>query len=201
MQRGSETGRSLSAFPLTRVALWISLAMLTLCPQSVGQVQTASEYQVEAAYLYNFAKFTEWPKQSLPDGPSPLVIGAAGGDSEFLEVLRRTVAGKTIGTHPVAVKRVSSLDEMKSCHLVFFRSSDRKRTQSAIAGLGQASVLLVGMEQTFLQQGGMITLVLENGRIRFEVDQASLDRANIRLSPNLLTLAKTDQGLPQVLSD
>jgi len=175
--------------------------MLTLCPQSVGQVQTASEYQVEAAYLYNFAKFTEWPKQSLPDGPSPLVIGAAGGDSEFLEVLRRTVAGKTIGTHPVAVKRVSSLDEMKSCHLVFFRSSDRKRTQSAIAGLGQASVLLVGMEQTFLQQGGMITLVLENGRIRFEVDQASLDRANIRLSPNLLTLAKTDQGLPQVLSD
>jgi hypothetical protein len=75
-----------------------------------------------------------------------------GGNDEFLTVLRETVAGKTIGTHPVAVKRVGSLDEMKSCHLVFFRSSDRKRTQSAIAGLDQAGVLLVGEERTFLQQ-------------------------------------------------
>ena len=65
-----------------------------------GQVQTASEYQIEAAYLYNFAKFTEWPKQSLPDGPSSLVIGIVGGDDEFLAVLKGTVAGKTVGPIP-----------------------------------------------------------------------------------------------------
>jgi hypothetical protein len=154
MQRGSEPGRSLSGRPLARVVLCISLAIFALCPQSVGQVQTASEYQVEAAYLYNFAKFTEWPKQNLPDGPSPLAIGVVGGDDEFLAVLRGTVAGKIIGIHPVMVRRVSSADEMKSCHLVFFRSSERKRTQSAIADLKQASVLLVGEEPAFLQQGG-----------------------------------------------
>ena len=194
MRRGSEPGRSLSRPLRTRVALWISLGIFTLGPQSVGQVQTASEYQVEVAYLYNFAKFTEWPKQSLPDGPSSLVIGVVGGDDEFLAVLKGTVAGKTVGTHTVTVKRVSSPDELKSCHLVFFHSSERKRIQSAIAGLGHASVLLVGEEPTFLQQGGMINLVLENGRIRFEVNRDTLDRSNLRLGPKLLALARADHS-------
>ena len=201
MRRGSEPGRSLSGTLLTRVVLLLGLGIFAPCALSVGQIQTASQYQVEAAYLYNFAKFTEWPKQSLPEGPSSLVIGVVGGDDEFLDVLRRTVAGKTIGPHPVNVRRASSPDEVKSCHLVFFRSSERKRTQSAIAGLHQASVLLVGEEPTFLQQGGMINLVLENGRIRFEVDRASLDRANLRLGSNLLTLAKADSGSPDVQSE
>ncbi len=201
MSQWNEPGRSLSGPPLTRAALCIGLAISAVCGQSVGQIQTASQYQVEAAYLYNFAKFTEWPKQSLPNGSSSLVIGVVGGDDEFLNVLRGTIAGKTIGTHPVNVRRASSPEEMKSCHLVFFRSSERKRTQSAIAGLHQASVLLVGEEPTFLQQGGMINLVLENGRIRFEVDRASLDRANLRLGSNLLTLAKADNGSPDVQSE
>src|SRR2546428_5923195 len=130
----SEPGRSLSGPPLTRAALCIGLAISAVCGQSVGQIQTASQYQVEAAYLYNFAKVTERPKQSLPNGSPSLAIAVVGGDDEFLNVLRGTIAGKTIGTHPVNVRRASSPEEMKSCHLVFFRSSERKRTQSAIAG-------------------------------------------------------------------
>jgi hypothetical protein len=182
MRRGSEPARSLSGTLLTRVVLLLGLGIFALCVLSVGQIETASQYQVEAAYLYNFAKFTEWPKQRLPEGPSSLVMGVVGGDDEFLDVLRRTVAGKTIGTHPVNARRASSPEEMKSCQLVFFRSSERKRTQSAIAGLHQASVLLVGEEPAFLQQGGMINLVLENGRIRFQVDRASLDRQSSGLA-------------------
>jgi len=200
MRKPSELGRSLSATLPIRSALWIGLAISAVCGQFVGQVQTASEYQVEAAYLYKFAKFAEWPKQSLPSGTS-LVIGVVGGDEEFLDVLRATVAGKTIGTHPVTVRHVSSPDETKACHLVFFRFSDRKRTQNAIAGLHQASVLLVGEEQTFLQQGGMINLVLEHGRIRFKVDPASVDRANLRLSPQLLAMAEADHGSSDIQAE
>jgi TonB family protein len=201
MGQGSETGQLLSGTLRGRVAVWIGLAVSALCASSVAQVQTASAYQVEAAYLYNFAKFTEWPKQSLPDGSSSLVIGVVGGDGEFIEVLKGTVTGKAIGTHILTVKHLSPTDDLRSCHLLFFPSSERKRIQAEIAGLGRASILLVGEEEGFLHQGGMINLVLENGRIRFEVDRASLDRANLHLSPKLLALAKVEPGSPQVQSE
>ena len=173
---------------LTRVALGLGLAICTLH----GQGQTASDSQVKAAYLYNFAKLANWPKQVLPDGPMDLVICVLGGEDEFIDVLKQTMAGKTIGTHSVRVREVHPDDKLKPCHLVFFRSSERQRYQAALASLKRASVLLVGEDSAFLDLGGMINLVLENGRIRFEVDSDALDRANIGFSSKILALAKAD---------
>ncbi len=185
---------SLPWLPRTRTVLGIGLAIFALQLRAVGQGQNASEYQVKAAYLYNFAKLVEWPRQALPDGPSPLVIGVAGGDEEFVDVLRATVAGKIIGTHLLVVKPASSEKDMESCHIVFFRASERKHTQTAIAGLAQASVLLVGEDESFLRQGGMINLVMENGKIRFEVNPDALDRSEIRFSSKILALARAEYG-------
>ncbi len=106
------------------------------------------------------------------------------------------VTGKSIGTHPVEVERVSTEDELKSCKLIFVRSSaGRKRTRAAMSAVASASVLLVGEDEGFLGEGGMINLFLKNGTVRFEVDRSSLDRANIHLSPELLALANTERGL------
>lgn len=172
-------------------------AMAALCvsaAQNVAQTEGVSEHLVKAAYLYNFAKSAEWPGQSLPGG-EPLVIGVAAGDDEFIDLLKKTIAGRSIGTHSVAVKRIDTNDQLKSCHLIFFRSSwGRKRTESAISALGGARVLLVGEEEGFLGQGGMINLVLKNGTVRFEVDGASVERAGLRLSQRLLALADSGNG-------
>src|ERR1700752_4110608 len=92
----------------SRSALATGLALMALGLLALGQQQNATEDQVKAAYLLNFAKLAEWPARALPDGPSPLVIGVAGGDEEFLNVLRSTVAGKIIGTHLLVVKLASS---------------------------------------------------------------------------------------------
>jgi TonB family protein len=184
-----------------RMAVCIGFVILAQNHESLGQTQTASDYQVESAYLYNFAKSTQWPRANLPEGSSSLVIGVVGGKDEFLVVLREMVAGKTIGIHPVTVRNITFSDDMKSCQLLFFSSSDRKRIQKAIAGLGQAGVLLVGEQQGFLQQGGMINLMLENGRINFEVNQVSLDQAAIHLNSKLLSLAKAGGDSPDVKSD
>jgi uncharacterized protein DUF4154 len=102
----------------------------------------------------------------LPDGPSALVVGVWGGDEKFLAALRDIVAGKVVGTHPVAVRVVSSEDEMKSCHMVFVRASE-KRAQAEIERLAQSGVLLVGEDQSFLRQGGMINLVRDHGSVPF----------------------------------
>src|ERR1700683_1764757 len=94
-----------------RAALTIALALLLFQLTAIGQ-QHASEDQVKAAYLLNFAKLAEWPRHALPDGPSPLVIGVDASDPSFLDVLKTVVAGKVIGPHPVVVKSASSVEEM-----------------------------------------------------------------------------------------
>jgi TonB family protein len=176
-----------------RAALEIALVVLALQVLSLGQ-QNASEDQVKAAYLLNFAKLAQWPKQALPDAPSPLVIGVRGGDEDFLAVLKALVAGKTIGTHTLVVRPVSSVDEMKACHIVFFRASERKHTQAAIEGLAQAGVVSVGEDESFLRQGGMINLVRDHGSVRFEVNSDALDRSEIHFSSKILALAKAGSG-------
>src|ERR1700686_4506414 len=195
----SGKNESPSRRPSPRATLGIGLALLALqllaSPLlALGQQPNASEDQVKAAYLLNFAKLAEWPRQVLPDGPSSLVIGVSGANEEFLDVLKTTVAGKIIGTHPLVVKPVTSEEDMKSCHMVFFRASERKHTQAAIEGVTQAGVLFVGEDESFLQQGGMINLVRDHGSVRFEVNSDALDRSGIHFSSKILALAKAGYG-------
>ena len=180
--------------PSPWAALGIGFAFFLFQLPAVGQQQNATEDEVKAAYLLNFAKLAEWPRRALPDGPSPLVVGVSGGDDEFLNVLKAVVAGKTIGTHLLVVKPVSSVDEMKSCHIVFFRASERKHSQAAIEGVAQTGVLFVGEDESFLRQGGMINLVRYHGSVRFEVNSDALDRSQIHFSSKILALAKGSYG-------
>lgn len=157
--------------------------------------QNASEEQVKAAYLLNFAKLAQWPDGALPDGPSPLFICVSGGDEPFLEALKEMVAGKLAATHPLEVKSVSSAGEMKACHMVFFRASEKKRAQVIIQALTQTGLLLIGEDDAFLRQGGMINLVKDHGSIRFEIDFETLGRSQIHLSSKIITLAKSTSGV------
>jgi TonB family protein len=188
------THESLPRRPSPRAALGLGLALLAFQFLALGQQQNALEDQVKAAYLLNFAKLAEWPSHALPDGPSPLVIGVSGGGEEFLNVLKAVITGRIIGTHPLVVKSVSSVEDMKSCHIVFFRASERKHTQAAIEALAQSGMLFVGEDESFLRQGGMINLVRDHGSVRFEVNADALDRAEIHFSSKILALAKAGYG-------
>jgi TonB family protein len=180
--------------PPPRAALAIVFAFLAFQLLALAQQQNATEDQVKAAYLLNFAKLAEWPRQALPDGPSPLVIGVSGGDESFLAVLKALVAGKTVGTHPLEVKPVSSEADIKSSHMVFFRASEKKHAQTDIEGMAQSGILFVGEDESFLRQGGMINLVKDHGSVRFEVNPDALDRSAIHFSSKILALAKAGYG-------
>jgi len=173
-------------------ALLLGLALLAIARLAPGQ-QDATEDRVKAAYLFNFAKLAEWPGSALPDGPSPLVIGARGGDEEFLGVLRAVVAGKTVGTHVLVVRSVTSAEDMKSCQIVFFRVSEKKNVAAAIEVLTHG-VLVVGEDENFLRLGGMVNLVRDHGSVRFEVNPEALDRSQIHFSSKILALAKAGYG-------
>jgi TonB family protein len=177
-------------------ALAIGLVLFAFQLPAQGQQQIATEDEVKAAYLFNFAKLAEWPRTALPDGASPLVIGVLGGDEDFLNVVNAVVSGKIVGTHLLLARLINSEKDMKSCHIVFFRASERKRTQIAIENLAQAGVLLIGEDNSFLGQGGMINLAREHGSIRFEVNPDALDRSQIHFSSKILALAKASYGAP-----
>lgn len=190
MQGANQSGPWPCGSLRNRIILCAGVLTFALGCVCAASVQTVDEYDVKAAYLFNFAKLAEWPRQSLPEGSRELVIGIFGGQDEFAESLKKIVAGRKVGTHPIAVRYVSSDEDMRSCQIVFFHAAERKRTAAAIAGLAQSGILLVGEDGSFLQAGGMINLVIEDGKIRFEMNNAALDVSEIHFSARILTLAK-----------
>ena len=177
----------------THACFLLFLAWLAAIALPLSYTQTASEYQIKAAYLYNFAKATQWPAQAFPHPDSILVIGVFGGDEEFVRVLRTMISAKTVNGHPLKIIHPALPGDLKACHVVFFRAY-HPGNSSAIADLAGASVLMVGEDPNFLEQGGMLNLVLRNGRITFEINPTALEGSDIRYAQNGPAPEKSVEG-------
>lgn len=143
------------------------------------------EYQIKAAFLYNFARLVDWP--TAPAGP--VVIAILGEDS-FAEVLDRTITGKTIGGRPLIVRRPSRTAELKDCRILFVASSERKRVAPILSAVRGAPVLTVGEFEGFLEEGGGVNFAVENDRVRFDVNLRAAREAGVQISARLLNLAR-----------
>jgi hypothetical protein len=148
-----------------------------------------SEYQLKAAFLFNFAKFVEWPVEAFRDANSPFVIGVLG-ENPFETDLEDTVKDKVINGHPFVIKQLKNLSELKTCHILFISKSERRRLPEIIANLGAAPVLTVSEVDRFLQAGGMVNFILEGNKVRFEINDQPAKRAGLRISSKLLNLAR-----------
>ena|ERR1700734_527596 len=162
---------------------------------ALGQ-QKPSEYQVEAAYLYNFGRFIEWPAKGATAQGSSFTICVLGEDP-FGQALDATLAGETIGSQKVAARRISSLQESVDCQILFISSSEAKRLNQIIEALDKSAILTVSDIPQFSQRQGMIQFVLEGNRIRFEVNLTATQRAGLTLSSELLKVATAVRKRPQ----
>ena len=176
----------------------LALRIIVGCLLTVGllgtvssaiQAQSSSEYQVKAAFLYNFAKFVDWPGEAFSDGSAPLVIGVIGNDP-FGGALDSAINGKNIGGRRLTVRRLKWGQDLRSCHILFISSSERQRLPQIIQSLRGSSVLTVGDMGQFNQQGGMINFILEASKVRFEINSRGAGQAQLRISSKLLALAK-----------
>jgi len=162
-------------------------------PCLCAQAQDAGEYPVKAAFLYNFAKFVEWPPEAMGASSAPLVLGVLG-DDPFGSSIDQLVAGKTANGRQLSVRRLKWGQDLGQCHILFICSSERKRVPQILDSLKGTTVLTVGEMEQFSQQGGMIQFVLEQSKVRFEINVGAADRARLRVSSKLLALAKTVRG-------
>jgi hypothetical protein len=164
----------------------LPLLLLLLVPVPLG-AQAASEYDVKAAFLYNFTKFVDWPPTAFPD-PNNLRICVLG-DDPFGKSLR-SVAGEQVGSHKLTVTQTESISRPTGCQVLFISRSEREKLPQILAALKESPVLTVGDTNGFADHGVIINFVLEGSKVRFEINTDSADRAGIKISSKLLQLAK-----------
>ena len=146
------------------------------------------EYRIKAAFLYNFARFVEWPQEDAWN-ERKLVIGVLGKDP-FGPILDETVRGKKTRGRPLEIKRLSHADDMASCDLVFVSSSERQRIETLLTALHGAQVLTVSETPNFLDKGGMINFVIENERVRIDLNLSTTRAAGLSVSSQLIRVAR-----------
>ena len=147
----------------------------------------APEYEVKAAFLYNFAKFVEWPPGSERNAHAFRICLV--GDDPFGPLLTETVAGKTVQNRPIEIAHPDSAPELGQCHMAFISRSQVRQLPRLLAGLAGASTLTVGETEDFAREGGMITFHIEENKVRFEINAEAAQRAGLRISSQLLKLA------------
>lgn len=155
--------------------------------------QTANEYQVKAAFLYNFAKFVEWSPETFSQSDAAFVIGVLG-DDPFGAALDQTIHGKSINGRQFIIKRLKWGQHLRDCQLLFICSSERNRLAQILESIKGASVLTVSELNNFCQQGGMISFILEENKVRFVINTDVAEQARLRISSKLLVLAKAVLG-------
>lgn len=154
------------------------------------QAQPVPEYELKAAFVYNFALFTDWPDDTVYEGNtlnfcvsqrSPMRLSLAG----FSE--------KPVKGRRVAVRYLVSPDNLRTCHVLFVDSTDREQWGQIRKGLGSMSILTISDDEEIGRDGGIITLAMDRNRIVFDIDMRAARQARLVLSSKLLRLARSTQ--------
>jgi hypothetical protein len=161
------------------------LLPLLLCfgPEVLAGPESAREYELKAAYIYNFAKFTRWPGAGESGVPNPLVIGVLGNE-RVADSIAALTRGRTIAGSAIEVKSFGPHDIPANLHIVYVGDSP------LTPELFQAGRLTIGETEAFTQNGGIIRLFVESDRLRFEIDNGHAQKAGLTLSSQLLMLAR-----------
>jgi hypothetical protein len=182
-------------FCATTLATLLSLAAAT---PTRAQASPSVEYQVKAAFLFNFARFVEWPSDGFQGEKDPIILCVFRYDP-FGSALDEIIQGKTINKREVMARRVNELPDLKTCQLVFVSQREEKRLSEVLSSLTGASALVVGESDGFAERGGGIQFFLEASKLRFAVNLDAIHRARLTVSSKLLALARIvhDQDHPK----
>jgi hypothetical protein len=145
------------------------------------------EYQVKAAYIFNFANYVEWPREAFQGDSSSLVICVLGKEP-FANILN-SISGKNVQGKKIVVRQAMQIEDVKECHILYIIASDKRNLGYVLKTLKGRHVLTVGDQDRFCQTGGMINLVTMKNKIGFEINSSAAKRAGINISSQLLKLA------------
>ncbi len=178
----------------TRVPAIVVVLSLTLVSLLTGDDSAGSpslEHQVKIAFLYNFAKFIDWPAGAFPDPATPMNLGLLGNDP-FCREAEAALQGKIVNGRRLVARRVRSGDPLTGIDVLFV-SPAQSDVRAILAKLRGAPVLTVGDAEDFARLGGIINFRMEENKVRFEINPAAAERAGLKISSRLLSIARLVQ--------
>lgn len=164
------------------------LLLLTGGSERTRAQSTDEEYRVKAAFIFHFAQLVEWPPETSPENSLFL---CTIGDDPFQGALENTVAGKAIGERLIQILHLKQGDDLQACQVLFVSREQKTQAPMLLAALHNAPVLTVGEAPGFLEAGGMISFVLDQNNVRFEINLDAAESAKLKIGSRLLLLAQT----------
>jgi len=161
-------------------------AFLLLSSGSLAYAEP-TEYEVKAAFIYNFAKFVDWPPK-LGGDAHPLRLCVLG-KNPFGSALEE-IKGKAVKERKLEVALLDLAASARECDLLFISASAEKHLERIVALSRGAEVVTIGDTEGFAQQGVMINFYSENGKVRFEINLDTVRRGGLKVSSKLLILAR-----------
>lgn len=177
--------RYIQRFALASWLLWLAL----LLPDVHVYAVTSSEYQLKAAFLFNFVQFVDWPANAFASSTDSLIIGVLG-DDPFDGELDALVRNEHVDGRELQVKRYSRVEDVGPCHMLFISASASVSLHDILEKLHGRPILTVGDSEKFLDAGGMIRFVTQENHIRLQINLQAANDAQLRLSSKLLRRAQ-----------
>lgn len=159
------------------------------CPTGLrAESPLQREYEIKAAYLYNFINYIDWPENAFPAPGGTITVGIVGQNpfEAELDVLN----GKQVKGRTLALKQITDTKDLDQCQIVFINSSEKARLPELLDKLKDSRVLTVSEIDGFAQQGGIINFISEHNKVRFEINPDAARRLGLNISSELLKLAK-----------
>ncbi len=172
---------------LRSVAALLGVMMITLL-NTQAQDSKPSEYEIKAAFLYNFAKFIDWPVESFKDDASSLTLGILGVDP-FGPALD-TIKEKTVKGRKLVIKRSRNPEDLKGCHILFVSPLEKENLRPILNVFRESAVLTVSETERFASRGGIINFIRVDNKIHFEINPEAAQRNRLKISSQLLKLAR-----------
>jgi hypothetical protein len=169
--------------PLRALSLVLSLLV------SAPSLPAPSEYQVKAVFLFNFARFVDWPAVTFASSGSPFAL-CVYGDDPFGEDLDTVVRGEKIAGRPLVVRRLHEVQEVQGCQIIYVARSADRELESVISELDRRATLTVSDLAGAARRGAMIRMLTVNGKIRLRINLDAVRAAHLTLSSNLLRAAE-----------
>ena len=163
--------------------VWVSVGAGVTVVRAAEELDDA---YVKAAFIYNFAKFTQWPDAKA----GRLTVGVIGRTS-INGVLRTIINGKAVTGRELVVRETSAkADDLRAFHIIFVPVSEASRVAAIVERVAGAAVLTVGDSEHFLQDGGIVQFYIRENHVRFQIDADAASQAGLKISSQLLSLAK-----------
>lgn len=178
---------------LSRLTVLLTAVALLGVNDGCAQTGAPAEYELKAAFIYNFAKYVDWPLESFPSKDSPVTLCILGRDpfsGGFGAIEGRLVHGR-----PFRVRRGADLEDIGTCNIAFVSDSVERRYAAVLRAVASLPILTISDIEGFAEAGGAVGLFMADGRLQFDANFATLQRANLKASSQALKLARTVYGM------